>query len=176
MAFTVADALMRAASYTDEDIEETDALLWANDFLREKVDTRLWPEGAQAYAAIADMWYNLPAAFVLVLKVTDSAGVAYGNYVFRSGKISFAESDTYTLTYRATPTALTAQTGAGGTPALPDYYLGPLAYFITSRFRAKDDPEDPDALKWMAECDNALRKLMGGARASNKPLRRRWRW
>jgi hypothetical protein len=173
MSFTVANAQTRAEGYIDEDIEDADAIAWTVDFLREKTDTRLWAEDEEEYTAVEEVFQTLPTGFVSVIKVETDAGDTYDRYLIRSGEIAFEDSDTYTLTYRKAPTALTLTTA---TVPLSDLFLSPVAYFLASRQRSKDDAEDPDAMKWMAESDRALRKVLGKVDVYNVVVRRGFSW
>ncbi len=174
MAFTVDNAKTLAETNTDEDMTDAQALEWAKEFMRQKVASRRWTEGTQEYEdATEDEWEDLPADFVSVVEMLDEDENAYEDYEYRSGQIRFGADGTYTMHYRQFPTALSAVTA---TVPLPDIYLDPLAYFLASRYRSMDDSEDADALRWMAECDKALRRNLGTARASSKPLRVQFRW
>ena len=175
MAFTVDDAKDLAEINIDEagNIEDAQALAWAKEFMRQKVDSRRWTEGTKEYDATADEWYDLPDDFVTDIGVVDVGGYRYERYTYRSESITFRETGTYTLTYRQMPSALAS---VAATVPLPDTYLDPMAYFMSSRYRSQDDSEDQDAMHWMAECDAALRKAIATARPSNTPMRVRMRW
>lgn len=173
MAWTVSDAQARAESYLDEEVEDTDAIIWANDFLRDKVDSRFYARDIESYAAEEDTWYDLPSDFVAVVEVRDALDNLYGRYLYDNGQIRFSAAGTYTLTYRAMPVAIAA---AGATVPLSDMWLSAMAYFIASRYRSKDDPEDQDAMVKMAECDKNIKRAMGQQRATNNPMRKRLRW
>ena len=167
---TVDDARQRAERLIEEDIASDDALLWTADFLREKVDTRYWPTATQEYEATVDTDYPLPEGFVFVLSVVDVNGYPVC-YLWDEGKIRFSSAGTHMLTYRTLPAI---RASVDETLPLPETFLGPLSYFIASRFRSQDDSEDPDAQRWMAECDLALRRVT--LPKTNRPLRRRFRW
>ena len=173
MAFTVEEARDLADNAIDEEISDDEALAWAKEFMRQKVDSRRWPQDTTEYTATADEDYDLPDDFVLPIEVRDENGYLFERYGYRSGLIQFAETGTFTLTYRKMPTV---PTGVSDTLPLPDLYVDPLAYFMASRFRSKDDSEDSDAAKWMAECDMAIRNIVNTTRASSGPMRVRMRW
>jgi len=174
MAFTVDDAKTLAENNTDEELTDAQAIAWANEFMRQKVDSRRWAEDDEEYAdATADDWEDLPDDFGGVVDVLDENDESYEDYTIRSRQIKFAEDGDYTLQYRVLPTALDA---VGDAVSLPDTYLDPLAYFMASRFRSYDDPEDTDAQHWMAECERALRRAMGVGRPNSAPMRVRIRW
>ena len=175
MAFTVGEAKDLAEINIDEvgNIDDDQALAWAKEFMRQKVDSRRWTEEQVEFEATADEWYDLPDDFVTDIGVVGVGGYRYERYTYRSGLITFPETGTYTLTYRQMPSPLAS---VDATVPLPDTYLDPMAYFMSSRYRSQDDSEDQDAMRWMAECDDALRRAIATARPSNTPLRKRFRW
>lgn len=90
----------------------------------------------------------------------DSSGDDYSSYTIRNRKIMFDDAGSYALMYTSYPTKLTAATGAAGTPDLPDFFMYPMSKYMASRFRSKDDSEDPDALRWMGEFQRDLADVL----------------
>lgn len=174
MAWTVAEAQARAGeSYLDdEDIDDADAIRWANDFMREKVDSRYYPRTDWEVTVAEKTWTDLPADFVTVVEMKDSSDQDYRNYLIDDNQIRFGTADTYTVAYRAEPATLALASEV----ALPVLWLSAMGYFMASRFRSKDDSEDPDAAVKMTECDKIIQRAMGQRRATNNPMRVRMRW
>lgn len=50
MSFTIADAQTLAHTWFDDIIEDADALVWGNEFIRRRVSDRLWAETTKEYA------------------------------------------------------------------------------------------------------------------------------
>jgi len=98
----------------------------------------------------------------------DSSGDEYTSYTIRNRKIMFGDAGSYALTYASYPAKLTATTGASGTPDLPDIFMHPMSKYMASRFRSKDDSEDPDALKWMDEFQTDLLDVLSELELTNE--------
>lgn len=174
MAFTIASAHKKALTYIDVPIGDSDAIAWATEFLRTKIDKELWAEDTETYADTdSDTANALPADFLEVIEVTDDDGDTYANYIIRSGNITFADDGDYTLTYRAIPAAFT---DFDDECALPSLYEEAMAKFMASRQRSQDDSDDPDAMRKMAECDDIIESIFYKHQTQEAPPRIRGRW
>lgn len=172
MSFTISDARTLAESWTDEILEDDQILEWGNEFVRKKVNDKLWQTSTEAYAnSIANTWYTLPADFSRSIGAEDSNGMEYSNYVIRNGKISFAIDGSYTLNYAAYPAKIAAITAtASGEPPvtvpnnvpLPDAFIYPMAEFLLFKlFNIELDDEDSKAAaqEYEARYTNSLKEL-----------------
>lgn len=171
MSFTVANVQTKALSLCGETIADTDAPGWCWDALM-RMDSRLWPETSDTTtyaAATADTWIALPATFVSVVEVLDSDGDEYTDYDIRSGKIRFEDAGAYTLNYRATPTALTATTGATGTVSLSDLLQEPMGMFLAFKHFEKNG-DTAQAAKWEANFEKRMVQIAGILELDNAPL------
>jgi hypothetical protein len=102
--------------------------------------------------------------------VENDDGDEYADYTIRSGQIKFEDADTYTLTYRGTPTAYTAVTGAGGTVSLQDIFQEPMAKYLCSRFYSQDDDTNPSAARWMNEYLADMNRIISLMELDNSAL------
>lgn len=179
MSFTVDSARERAERLIDEDIEEVDAVSWANEFIRKKMTTEHWPEkdDDESYKdAAANTWLALPTDFVEIIDVTGPDDNPYTDYKIRSGKIRFDKAGSYTLSYRALPSVLTSINGEGGTPLVHDLFELPMSKFMASRQRSKDDSEDADSVRWLSECESDLAGIFVKLQTQEEPPRIVGRW
>ena len=83
MTFTISDALALAHTWFDDTIDNADALIWGNEFIRRKVSDKLWPETTKEYAeAVA------PATDPAV--AASGSGAITGTYKV---KVTFVDAD-----------------------------------------------------------------------------------
>lgn len=148
-----------AQSYIDDTIEDTDALLWLNECLAVDlgIDARALVS-TSITAADTTAWYDLPADFIAIYEVENSDGEEYsGDYRERNKKVRFDVTGTYTVWYWKLPTEVSALTD---TPGAHTLLHRPMALFLGARFKQKDDDENPDAARLMAEYQQKKRHAL----------------
>ncbi|MDD4891578.1 MAG: hypothetical protein PHU85_16790 [Phycisphaerae bacterium] len=176
MSFTVSNVQVRANALSGETIIDADAIAWCWDAVF-RMDSRLWPEKTEDYAsAVADTFYDLPSDFLYTVLVEDDDGDEYTDYTIRSGKIKFEDDDTYTLTYRGTPTKYTATTGGGGTISMQDIFQEPIAKYLCSRFYSQDDDTNSSAARWMNEYRADMNAIVSIMQLDNEVLQVKEVW
>lgn len=170
MSFTVQQVQIRANALCGETLIDVDAIAWCWDAVF-RMDSRLWPEKTQVFAAaIADTWYALAIDFLATVLVQNATPEDYDDYTIRSGRIKFATADTYTLYYRGTPAKYTSVTGAGGTISMQDILQEPMAKYLCSRFYSQDDDTNPSAQRWMGEYLGDMNRITSTMELDNAVL------
>jgi hypothetical protein len=96
----------------------------------------------------------------------DSTDSEYSNYTIRNRKIRFEDGNIYVLVYTVYP----AVTSVSESLTILDAYMYPIAAFIASRYRSKDDSDDADAARWMAECEHNIAYILDEAELNNTAL------
>lgn len=141
MSFTISDAIIQAESWLDKEIVlGDDALLWANEFLQNELDSRAWTEDTEEYLnSVKGTWYDLPSDFLSVASIVMNTGnnkqtVSDNIYIVRRNKVSFKMDGDYTMDYVSIPVKMT---GLQDDVSLSDVFLYPMAYFIAYRQLSK---------------------------------------
>lgn len=144
---TGAEIKALADAIADDVIDETDALLWLKEVL-----TNLGSDArniANADFEITDITADnaLPADFLAAIKAVRST-IDHWNYTVFNNTIRFHVTGTSTLYYYRKPTLPTSlDTEIDTHPQLHPA----LALFLASRFKRKDDDENPDARSLFAD-------------------------
>lgn len=170
MSFTITNVKTLADSWTEEVVASANALTWGNEFIQSEVGSKSFQESTAEFVATKDTWYNLPvptaateedpaiAGFVYAINVSSVGCSDYKHYIIRNGKIKFAATDTYTLTYAGYPAALAS---AAAAVPLHDAFLYPMAKFLLFKhFSIEHDDSDMQATaeKYRAEYLIAMKK------------------
>lgn len=171
--FMVQQAVALAESWIDDDIDEEDAILWTNAFMRDELNSHFWTTDTQMVDAVAGTWYDLPVEFVKVESMKDVAsGLFTRQYQISGRRIRFSVAGTYQMEYLALSTPMTS---------LTDYFpahrvfLSPLAYFLAGSWWQKEDSTEPDGPQYMQKSRDALNTAMGNIQ-HNSFVRPRMRW
>jgi hypothetical protein len=155
---TVEEILTLAGLHVDETIGFSDGgREWVNEALvMLGKDANLF--GTNTITAEAKTFYNVSNTYTVldVVEVEDSDGDLYLGYDVRGGQIRFADADTYKVTFRRLATSVTAQTD---TPEVHSAFHPAIALFVASRFKSRNDDENPDAARLMDEFDAEVRKV-----------------
>jgi hypothetical protein len=144
-----------AETYLDgDDIEDTDALAWINDFLAEPqlVLEGFRKTGAQSLTvADSETWYGRTAGHLGIVEIQDSYNDKYvGEFElnYDRDKIRIPNPDTYAITSLLAPDALTA---LSQTPGISTIFHRHCARYIAGKWKLKDDDTNKDGLRMIAE-------------------------
>ena len=174
MAFTIADAKTLAETWFEELLDDDDILVWGNEFLRRKVNNKLWQDDTQDYDdSKARTYYDLPADFYRLVSVVrqDNTDIELDSthYGINNGRIRFRAEGDYTITYKAYPALIAAISATGEEPdieentvPLPDAFLYPLAEYLIFKYynvELDDDDSQAAALEYEARVNASLKKL-----------------
>lgn len=73
MSFTVDDIRDKADGYTDESIEDADAVSWAYDCIV-AIGAKAWREAIYEFNATENKWYTLPTGFIRLVGLRSTIG------------------------------------------------------------------------------------------------------
>ncbi|HYD91258.1 MAG TPA: hypothetical protein VEA37_07190 [Flavobacterium sp.] len=155
VGYTVEELVKKAEGIVEESIDTTDddikvfILGAVNDFSDDIAKT-LPPLTSQTYSAQADTWYTLPADLIEIDKVEIGNYKTYSYDVRETypAKIKFSSTGTYEVWYLKVPYKVTTLTNK---PDMHPYLHGAGALFIASRFKAREDDENPDSQRLWQE-------------------------
>lgn len=84
MSFTIDEVKLEAEGLIDEEIEEEDAVAWANACI-DAMKGKAWRELLYYFNAIKNKWYDLPSNFVRTISLVTSLGLPTGLTVTPTG-------------------------------------------------------------------------------------------
>lgn len=146
---TVSEILQLAGYHVDDIIDAVDGgIAWLNEGLSALGANALLFGTTTIDALEVGTFYPLPANALDVMKVLDAAGDYYLGYNCQGNNISFADAGTYTVTYRRLPAPVSA---VSDTPEVHQAFHPVLALFVASRFKSRNDDENPDSVRLMNE-------------------------
>lgn len=139
-----------ANSFVDDTLDNLDALGWLNECLIGDLGAEARLTGSAVINAVStSTWYDLPEDMIEITEIEDASGNGYrGAYRVRDGKIRFYTAGTYTVWYYKRPGEMSTLTEEPGAHVL---LHRPIALFLASRFKSKEDDENPDAVRLMNE-------------------------
>ena len=139
-----------AESHIDDDtIDDGDALLWLNECQAEDLGSEARVlDSEDIVVTDTAAWYALPADLLVITEVEKGGEEYTGSYRLRGQKIRFSETGTFTVWYYRLPAEIVALTEA---PEAHILLHRPMALFLASRFKSKDDDENQDAARLMGE-------------------------
>lgn len=166
MAFTIADAKALSETWASVFIDTNQALVWGNEFMRRKVDRRVWPEAETDFTdSAAGTWYSLPTDFEAPILITDKdvTGLIlnHNHYAIRNRKIMFNVTGSYTLVYRQFPAVLAS---INSSLSIPDDFLDALSEYMLFRFfkiYVDDESFQRTAAEYEARCNDSLKAAYG---------------
>lgn len=165
MSFTIADAKALAETWVDEVLDDNLILTWGNEFLRQAVDSKVWPESTETFTDIAaNTWTALPTDFYRSIKITDADGLLCSDYAIRGSNIKFTVAGTYELTYIKYPAELAGISGEGNNVPLHDAFKYPLAEFLLFKqynIEIDDDDDKKVAMEYEARYTASLKEIYG---------------
>jgi len=113
-------------------------------------------EALTSLGTTAKTFYSLPSDALRVVEALDSNNSPYEDYDVSGSEIRFADDDTYSIRYSRLPAQLLAQTD---TPEVHQAFHPVLALFVASRYKSKDDDENRDAQRLMAEFNAQVTRI-----------------
>lgn len=146
-----------ADSFVDDNLDTLDALGWLNECLDELGSEARQAGSVVINAASTTEWYDLPGDLIEITEVEDGQGNYGGAYRVREGKIRFYTAGTYTVWYYKRPGEMETLTDE---PEAHVLLHRPMALFLASRFKSKEDDENPDAARLMNEYKEKRRKAL----------------
>lgn len=167
MAFTGQQAVNLAESYLDdESIEDSDAILWINTFVTKIGSNNRKFSDTTITVTDSTTWHALPVTFLTLRDIEGSDGNRYqGKYRIRDGYFKAWTNDVFSLHYIRTSTAITALTD---NVDVHDFLLPALGSFLASKFKYKDDDENPDGKRLNNEFQENMRDAINNIDGMNK--------
>jgi len=142
-----------AESYIDDTIEDADAVLWINDFLREPdlIPYFRYTSTQEITVSDSETWYARTSGHLNIVEILDSDDDKYtGEYElnFDRDKIRIPDPDTYTVYSIIKPTKISA---LSETPVINEAFHEACSRYVAGKFKLEDNDQNPDGLRLMAE-------------------------
>jgi len=165
---TVTEIKALAESYVDDIIEDEDAILWTNECLQFQYATESEVyDVATIDASDPNTATPIPDNLGEIEEIRYGDGSLYrGSYRFVAGRIVFAASGIYGVTYKAIPGRVTALSDR---PAVHALLVPTLALWMAMRYKQKDDDENPDANRLRFEFDKQKSMQLAAIQRKSNP-------
>jgi hypothetical protein len=163
---TGSEIKLLAESYVDDEIEDSTALMWLNEWLYQFADDAEVYSDTTMTASNTTTFYALPSDFSDIAAITVDGADYGGYYTIFNGKIRFASAGIFAITYKAIPAVLTAMSG---TPAVHPLLTQTGALWLAMRFKQMDDDENQDANRLRFEFDKQKAFQLTNIRRKSNP-------
>jgi len=169
-AFASQRLLNRASTYI---AASTEGLDWVNEWQEENAVSIKKFDTQTLTGCVAGTWYDIlimPVFFhkdflVKIYEVRDVNGDLVYDYRADLGQIAFNYNGTYTITYYAIPTAVTA---VGDTPDCHALFYKVIAYWLAYKKVCNGDPARPDGLPWRALYEEKMSSVLRSLQKRNR--------
>jgi len=155
-----------AESYVDDTIDDSNALIWMNEWLYQFTDNSEVYNTTTITAADTATSYAIPDDLADVVSMTKDGSDWYGAYGITAGAIRFSEAGVFVITYKAIPAVLTA---LSGTPDVHPLLTQTGALWLAMRFKQADDDENPDANRLRFEFDRQKAFQLANIKRKSNP-------
>lgn len=146
-----------AESFTDDVIENADALIWINECLNDLSINGAYTNSTTITVEDDSLFYELPSDFLQLLFVLKDGEEYNGFYYVFGNMIRFSEKGEYTVWYRA---MLSELSSLADNLQCNQVFHKIISLFVASRYKSKDDDENADALRLMNEYERKKRDIL----------------
>lgn len=146
MAYTIGDIKAILENEVDDSVSEGSLSAWVYSALVEI--SKLYGRVAEdSTAAVADVFYDLPADHLATILIRDSEGKEYHDYTITEyGQIAYDKDDTYTMQYFAMPEPLPTEESEllDTIPAVHELFHVSIVDWCKQKFWDKESDADSE--------------------------------